>query len=140
MLPDCVRVIQGDGVNPLSIRSILGKMAVHGWAADNVAFGMGGALLQDVTRDDLSFAMKGSAKSIDNGMSWTGFSKDPITMNSKRSKSGRLAVIENIHSELITIQEGMLMSLDCNELKTVWEDGELKVDHKLADIRARAQV
>lgn len=140
MLPDYLRIIQGDGVNELSIHTILSKMAVHGWSSDNIAFGMGGALLQDVTRDDFSFAMKASAKSNDNGTTWTGFAKDPVTMTSKRSKAGRLAVIDSVSRRLITIEERHLMSRDCNELRDVWVNGKLLVDDTLSDIRNRAEV
>jgi nicotinamide phosphoribosyltransferase len=38
-----VRVIQGDGINPDTIRAILQRITNDGYAADNVAFGMGGA-------------------------------------------------------------------------------------------------
>ena len=34
-----VRLIQGDGVNELTIRSILGGFMAMGWSADNIAFG-----------------------------------------------------------------------------------------------------
>ncbi|TGS08643.1 nicotinate phosphoribosyltransferase, partial [Mesorhizobium sp. M1C.F.Ca.ET.187.01.1.1] len=37
-----VRVIQGDGINPDTIRAILQRITGDGYAADNVAFGMGG--------------------------------------------------------------------------------------------------
>ena len=39
-----VRVIQGDGINPDSIRAILERVTSAGYATDNIAFGMGGAL------------------------------------------------------------------------------------------------
>ncbi|MGZ8250126.1 nicotinate phosphoribosyltransferase, partial [Methylomagnum sp.] len=56
-----VRIIQGDGVNARSIDEILANLTGHGYAADNLAFGMGGALLQRLDRDTLKFAMKCSA-------------------------------------------------------------------------------
>src|SRR4030095_1336892 len=37
-----VRVIQGDGINPNSIRAILERATSAGYATDNLAFGMGG--------------------------------------------------------------------------------------------------
>ena len=134
VLPSYLRLIQGDGVNIHSIASILGKMAVHGWSADNIAFGMGGALLQDVTRDDLSFAMKANAVSRNDGLTWEGIAKDPVTQSGKKSKKGRLAVINGF----TTTAENVLDSE--NDLKPVWRDGELLVDHKLGDVRIRADV
>lgn len=39
-------LLQGDGINPTSIRAILERITSAGYATDNLAFGMGGALLQ----------------------------------------------------------------------------------------------
>ena len=83
-----VRLIQGDGVNELSIRSILGSFMANGWSADNIAFGMGGALLQQLDRDTQKFAMKCSSIMV-NGENRDVF-KDPITDNVKKSKKGRV--------------------------------------------------
>ncbi len=85
-----VRLIQGDGINELSIRSILGAFMAMGWSADNIAFGMGGALLQQLDRDTQKFAMKCSAALI-NG-EWVDVQKDPITDSGKKSKAGRVTL------------------------------------------------
>lgn len=102
-LPSYVRVIQGDGVDENSINAILGAMEARGLSADNVAFGMGGALLQKVNRDTLKFAMKASAVKV-NG-EWREVYKDPVTDSGKRSKKGRLAVIEDSSGVYKTIPE-----------------------------------
>lgn len=81
-----VRIIQGDGVNATTIRHILGHFEVYGWSADNIAFGMGGALLQQIDRDTQKFAMKCSAVKIDG--KWVDVQKDPITDPGKKSKAG----------------------------------------------------
>jgi len=85
-----VRVIQGDGINTASIRRILSTLEILGWSADNVAFGQGGALLQQVNRDTMKFAMKCSAICV-NG-EWRDVYKDPVTDSGKRSKRGRFNV------------------------------------------------
>jgi len=85
-----VRLIQGDGVNELTIRSILGAFMANGWSADNIAFGMGGALLQQVDRDTQKFAMKCSSAQI-NG-TWVDVQKDPVTDSGKKSKAGRVTL------------------------------------------------
>lgn len=92
-----VRLIQGDGVNELSIRSILGAFMAMGWSADNIAFGMGGALLQAIDRDTQRFAMKCSSVKID-GM-WVNVQKDPITDSGKKSKAGRVKLWTNSGGE-----------------------------------------
>lgn len=83
-----VRLIQGDGINELTVRSILGAFMANGWSADNIAFGMGGALLQQVDRDTQKFAMKCSAALV-NG-EWIDVQKDPATDPGKKSKAGRV--------------------------------------------------
>ena len=85
-----VRLIQGDGVNESTIRNILGSFMAYGYSADNIAFGMGGALLQQVDRDTQKFAMKCSSAQI-NG-EWIDVMKDPITDSGKKSKAGRVTL------------------------------------------------
>lgn len=85
-----VRLIQGDGVNERTIRMILGDFAVRGYSADNIAFGMGGGLLQQLDRDTQKFAMKCSSAEI-NGK-WIDVQKDPATDPGKKSKAGRVTL------------------------------------------------
>lgn len=88
-----IRIIQGDGINRWSIEQILDNYKTHGWSADNIAFGMGGALLQNVNRDSLSFAQKANEAII--GGEIVDVYKDPITSKGKASKRGAQAVIEH---------------------------------------------
>lgn len=92
VLPPFLRIIQGDGVDYNSIAEILHQMKLSGWSAENIAFGMGGALLQKVNRDTLSFAMKCNAISF--GEDWVPVQKKPKTDASKASKAGRLDAAE----------------------------------------------
>jgi nicotinamide phosphoribosyltransferase len=84
VLPDHVRVLQGDGIDKDDLGDILSELAGLNISADNIAFGMGGGLLQKVERD--AFAMKCSAAKIDN--EWTNVSKNPVDAPEKRSKTG----------------------------------------------------
>jgi len=86
-----VRIIQGDGVNINSIEDILREMKTHKFSADNIAFGMGGALLQKLHRDTQSFAFKCSGVKV--GNEWKSVFKCPITDTGKISKAGRLKLI-----------------------------------------------
>ena len=43
-------VIQGDGINHKTLKDIMDKTLEEGYAANNVVFGMGGALLQKLNR------------------------------------------------------------------------------------------
>lgn len=79
-----VRVIQGDGINIDSIGSILWVARDAGYSASNIAFGMGGALLQQHNRDTQKFAMKCSSVTV-NGEEVDVF-KDPVDDKGKQSK------------------------------------------------------
>ena len=135
ILPACVRVIQGDGVNEESIADILKAMEARGMSADNVAFGMGGALLQKVNRDTMQFAMKASAAKV-NG-DWRDVYKDPVTDHGKRSKKGRLAVIEPEPGNYKTIPEAELGSQK-NILETVYRNGKLIREFNFEEVRENA--
>lgn len=86
-----VRVIQGDGITAQTIENILATLKGLGYSADNIAFGVGGALLQASTRDTQAYAMKACAAEI-NG-EWVDVFKDPVTDKNKQSKKGRLVTI-----------------------------------------------
>ncbi len=139
-----VRVIQGDGVNPDSIRAILERITSAGYATDNITFGMGGALLQKMNRDTQKFALKCSAARV--GGRWIDVWKDPVTDQGKQSKRGRVELVR--HREYGTWRT-LEVSADAagssrrpqgfdDAMVTVWENGELLRDWTFADIRARA--
>jgi len=141
-----VRVIQGDGINPNSIRAILERITSAGYATDNLAFGMGGALLQRLDRDTQKFALKCSAARVDG--EWIDVYKDPVTDKGKQSKRGRMTLLR--HREYGGFRTvpvpASAASLDDVErpagyddaMVTVWEDGRLLRDWTFAEIRARA--
>lgn len=130
-----VRIIQGDGINEDSIRSILEALKQAGFSADNVAFGMGGALLQHMNRDTNQFAMKASAIKV-NG-EWRDIYKDPVTDPGKRSKRGRLVLIrENGAIKTVSRDEGEGRE---KLLKVVWENGELVKEWTFDQVRKNAE-
>ena len=143
---DHVRVIQGDGINPTSIRAILERITSAGYATDNLAFGMGGALLQRLDRDTQKFALKCSAARVDG--QWIDVYKDPVTDKGKQSKRGRISLYR--HREygsfrtgpapdaLVPGQEPALPMGYDEALATVWEDGRLVHDWTFAQVRERA--
>ena len=64
VLPDCVRVIQGDGISFETIGPILESLRAAGWSAENLTFGSGGALLQRLDRDTQRCAYKCSMAEV----------------------------------------------------------------------------
>jgi len=137
VLPDYIRVIQGDGVAQQSIEAILENMKQRKQSAENIAFGMGGELLQKLNRDTMKFAMKASAAKV-NGL-WRDVFKDPITDTGKRSKKGRLALISTPKGETRTIREQDLGQRK-NRLVPVFRNGKLLFDQNFEEIRQRVEL
>jgi nicotinamide phosphoribosyltransferase len=113
---NAVRLIQGDGVDANLIHMILSDMAFLGWSVDNIAFGMGGALLQKCSRDTLGYAMKANATFRDN--KWHDVYKRPITDPGKHSLRG---IIKDERFEVVF-------------------DGDLKKDYDWLQVRQRASL
>lgn len=129
-----VRIIQGDGINEESIRSILATLRGYGFSADNVVFGQGGALLQQVNRDTQKFAYKASWALID-GKEVDVF-KDPVTDTDKHSKKGRLMLYRDASGELYTGVEGQN---DEQMLQTVFENGKIVKEYTFSEVRANSE-
>lgn len=141
VLNPAVRVIQGDGINEHSLPKILANLKAAGFSADNIAFGMGGGLLQAWNRDTLKYAMKASAIRINEG-EWIGFSKDPVTDHGKRSKEGRLGLVFDCgvgSCSFFTLPED-LANKKGNLLRTIFRNGELLDEDTFAEIRKRAEL
>ena len=133
LLPPQVRIIQGDAVCYEMIDKIYSAMSAAGWAADNVGFGSGGALLQQLNRDTLKFAMKCASVVVD-GKEKEVY-KDPITDPGKKSKRGRLALVRTSEG-YATVKQSELGDRQ-DELIEVFRNGKLSVDHSFEDIRSR---
>ena len=144
VLPPQVRVIQGDGVNINSIRTIYTALKQDGISAENLVLGMGGALLQKVDRDTQKFALKCSSAVI-NGEE-VAVEKSPtemdaqgnITSSFKKSKSGRLKLVK-INGIFNTVNEQEHLEL-ANELHTVFENGELMNTITFEQVKANANL
>lgn len=137
VLNPAVRVIQGDGINRNSIRDILNNLQIAGFSADNVAFGMGGALLQHLNRDTFRFAMKCSAVKI-NGV-WNDVFKDPVTDSIKKSKKGRLALVKDDYGNIRTVTEGEVGD-QTSLLTKVFENGRILKEWTFEEVRERAKI
>lgn len=132
VLPEQIRVIQGDGIDYAMTGQILEAMAIKGWSADNIAFGMGGALLQKLDRDTQKCAFKCSAVTV-NGEDREVF-KDPVTDKGKASKAGRLKLVlqDGKYKTVKDSEEGE----DC--LVEVFRDGEILKTYDFQEVRAIA--
>jgi nicotinamide phosphoribosyltransferase len=128
-----VRVLQGDGINEESIREILEAITRAGYSASNIAFGMGGALLQQVNRDTQKFAFKCSSAVVEGKA--VDVYKDPITDPGKKSKKGTLDLIHSLNS-FRTVEGTDVMG---SVMKTVFLNGKVTKEYTLTEIRNLSQ-
>lgn len=137
VLPSCIRVIQGDGITPKTIREILALMDENRLSLDNLTFGMGGGLLQSVNRDTFGFAMKASSATI-SGEEVDVF-KEPKTDPSKASLKGRVTLVRSDTYEALDLGRNECLPPGFTEvLETVFENGEVLRMHSFEEIRQRA--
>ena len=137
VLPDTVRLIQGDGIKRQTLAAIIAAILDRGWSADCVTFGSGGGLLQDCNRDTQSFAMK-CAYSVVGGVERDVY-KRPATDPKKDSKRGRLMLAWSEEDKrYVTLPQGTVGMTDL--LVPVFRDGEILQTYTLEEVRARARV
>lgn len=144
VLPPQVRVIQGDGISYSSIKEIYEALKQNGISVENLALGMGGALLQKVDRDTQKFALKCSYAEV-NGKE-INVMKSPVELNAegqlttsyKKSKAGRFKLIrkdgifKTVTNDTITDEKDYLI--------TVFENGQLVKEYTFEEVRANAAI
>lgn len=142
VLPDSLRLIQGDGITRHTLGGIVDAILQRGWSLDNVAFGSGGGLLQRVNRDTQRFAMKCSYVVIDG--KGREVCKTPTSDLTKKSKGGRLKLIkkekivdDNTMVSYKTVPES---SHGQDELKVIFRDGQIKSHIHFDQVRKNARV
>jgi nicotinamide phosphoribosyltransferase len=135
VLPDYIRVVQGDGVTLDSLRAVYIEMERRGLAADNAVFGMGGGLLQHCNRDTLNFGQKASAAKI-NGR-WVDVFKSPSGAAFKASKRGRLA-LQFKDGDYQTVPRDSIPA-ESNILVPVFRNGKLLKKWDFSELIARSE-
>jgi nicotinamide phosphoribosyltransferase len=136
------RVIYGDGMNLNTIIETLELLKQHSYSADNIAFGCGGALLQQVNRDTFGFAMKNSAIAFDNSSVWHGTSKTPVGAPDKASIEGKVStfIMPHVGLKTMTVVE-VLQYVERNNcavhdaLQVVYAGGRLHNQTSMSEIR-----
>ena len=131
ILPDYIRVIQGDGMCLDTIKMICARLISEKIAIDNIAFGMGGALLQKLDRDTLKYAMKTNA--MEQNGKIIDVCKRPVTDSGKNSKAGILSVCGGK-----TIRSDQMAPGVADELRPVFKNGKILHYDTLEAIRKRA--
>lgn len=133
-LPPQIAVIQGDGIDYEETDRILVTLKEAGWSAENVAFGMGGALLQRVDRDTQAFAFKCSQVVVDGTP--RDVYKAPVTDPGKSSKPGRLKLLRD-DGGYRTVAEDAPGE---DQLIEVFRDGQIVRRHSWDEVRERARL
>ena len=106
------KVLWSDGISLEALPKICQAVVDANLPLDKVMFGMGGKLLQDVTRDTLKFAQKASAISINGG--WRPIHKNPKKDPSKASRPGRFLGGE---LELVYEDDRLIRKMDFDQIK-----------------------
>ncbi len=130
-----IGAIYGDSITIERASQICERLKNKGFASTNIVLGIGSFTYQYNTRDTFGFAMKATYGEV-NGEGRAIF-KDPITDDgTKKSAKGLLKVeLENgsykLYDEVSWEEEKQ------GELKEVFRDGNLLIDHSLTEIRSR---
>lgn len=136
VLPDCIRVIQGDGIDFEMMQKILETLKQNMFSADNIAMGSGGGLLQKLNRDTQKFAFKCSAINKDD--EWYDVYKDPITDKGKMSKRGRLKLVAVDGSHGLSYRTVTIDDDRPDQMRTVFRNGKVNNWESFDAIRNRA--
>ncbi|QDP60403.1 MAG: putative nicotinamide phosphoribosyltransferase [Prokaryotic dsDNA virus sp.] len=136
-----VGLIYGDSITLERCKQICQRLKDKGFSSGNVVFGVGSYTYQMITRDTFGMAMKATYCEI-NGEGKEIF-KDPVTDDgTKKSATGLLMVIkdEEIQGNMLKLVDRVGWSdvnSESNELKVVFEDGDMKRLQTLSQIRER---
>lgn len=130
-----IGAIYGDGINLERAEQICQGLKEKGYASTNVMLGIGSHTYQYNTRDTFGFAMKATYGEVQN--EGREIFKDPVTDDgTKKSARGLLRV--NFVNGKYELQDQVTWEEEAGgELKEVFRDGKLLIDHKLEQIRAR---
>lgn len=132
-----IGAIYGDSITIDRATQICERLKNKGFASTNVVLGIGSYTYQYNTRDTFGFAMKATYGEV-NGKGREIF-KDPITDDgTKKSAKGLMKIVlENGVFQLIDQVDWQTEKQ--GELREVFRNGKLLIDHSLAEIRERVK-
>lgn len=138
VLDSHIGAIYGDAINLERQIAMYTRLEAKGFASTNIVLGVGSFTYQFNTRDTLGFAAKGAWFETE-GKGYNIY-KDPITDDgTKKSLKGRCAVFKDIENN-----NEIYVRTECSEyeenqgmLKTIFEDGEIKNQTTLTEVRKK---
>jgi nicotinamide phosphoribosyltransferase len=135
LLDPHVGLIYGDSINLERAEAICSGLEEKGFASINVVYGIGSYTYQYVTRDTDQYAVKATFAKVD-GKDINIYKKPKTGDGMKNSAIGLVAVVKN-SGEYYLKDRATWKEVENCELKEVFRDGILLIDHKLSDIRKR---
>lgn len=130
-----VGLIYGDSISLDRARAILEGLKAKGFASSNIVFGIGSYTYQHVTRDTLGTAIKATWGQI-NGEA-VELEKKPKTDNGVKNSACGLIRIEFEDGKYVMYDRQTPEQEQKGLLTTVFKDGKIVLEHKVADIRKR---
>ncbi len=135
VLNPCIGAIYGDAITIERAARISQRLLEKGFASINCVYGIGSYTYQFNTRDTFGLAIKATYGVVDD-LPIEVF-KDPVTDDGMKKSAKGLIRVDG--------KNGSYTYTDCvtaeqetgGELKEVFRDGKLLIDHTLAEIRAR---
>ncbi len=138
LLDGHIGLIYGDSITPERQLQILEGLKQKGFASYNVVLGIGSFTYEYVTRDTFGFAMKATYGEV-NGEGRAIF-KDPKTDDgTKKSAKGLIAIHKNEAGKYAYQDDCTWEQEQQGELKTVFLNGQLTLEHRLGEIRERVK-
>lgn len=148
-----IKAIYGDSITPTRAEQIYNILVENGFAASNVALGVGSFSMQCLesfeenahipafspyTRDTFGIAIKATYAEDENGTPIPIF-KNPKESSFKKSHKGCVIVLRGDDDELYAFDEKTFEDTYSagNELATVYRDGDIVKSYSLADVRNR---
>ncbi len=128
-----IGAIYGDSITVERATNICERLKMKGFASTNVVLGIGSFTYQYNTRDTFGFAIKATYGEV-NGEGRAIF-KDPITDDGTKKSAKGLMKIELENGKYKLLDQVTWEQEKEGELKEVFRDGKLLIDHSLIDIR-----
>lgn len=137
MLDSHVGCILGDGCDYRVISGVLEGLKKKGFASSNILFGIGSYSMNTASRDSLGIAQKATWAQV-NGVGYELF-KDPKTDSGMKKSARGLLRVDKVNGEYILKDQCTPEEEAGGELKEVFRDGKLLIEHSLSEIRNRIQ-
>lgn len=134
VLDSHIGVIYGDSITVDRAKEINRRLEAKGFASINWVGGIGSYTYQYVTRDTFGSAIKATYAVVDGNP--VNLFKNPVTDDgTKKSATGRLAVLKRANGELYLVQKATPEQEAVSELQPIWRDGKFLRKQTFAEVR-----